>query len=140
MNRVHTGVKVGQEITKTFYARPHTKSYYLGCSTGGRQGLKAAQEYANDFDGIVAGAPAISFISLQAWSAHFYNITGPPGSSTNVPESLWAGVLKEAMRQCDEKDGAKDNIIEDPASCKFDTTPILCRAGASNECLTPEQA
>jgi feruloyl esterase len=44
------------------------------------------------------------------------------------------------MRQCDERDGAKDNIIEDPANCKFDSTPILCRPGSSNDCLTPEQA
>jgi feruloyl esterase len=52
---VHTGVVVGKEMVKSFYGRPHTKSYYLGCSTGGRQGFKAVQSNPEDFDGVVAG-------------------------------------------------------------------------------------
>jgi feruloyl esterase len=58
---VHTGVVVGKEMTKTFYKRPHTKSYYLGCSTGGRQGWKSIQENPEDFDGVIAGAPVSLF-------------------------------------------------------------------------------
>lgn len=54
---MHTGVVVGKEVTKKFYGKEHKKSYYLGCSTGGRQGFKAVQSYPNDFDGVVAGAP-----------------------------------------------------------------------------------
>jgi feruloyl esterase len=54
---LHTGVVVGKEITKQYYETAHKKSYYLGCSTGGRQGFKAVQSYPNDFDGVVAGAP-----------------------------------------------------------------------------------
>lgn len=54
---LHTGVVVGKEITKRYYGTAHKKSYYLGCSTGGRQGFKAVQSYPNDFDGVVAGAP-----------------------------------------------------------------------------------
>ena len=57
---LHTGVVVGKEITKQYYGKPHNKSYYLGCSTGGRQGFKAVQSYPDDFDGVVAGAP-VSF-------------------------------------------------------------------------------
>jgi len=54
---MHTGVVVGKEVTKQYYGTAHKKSYYLGCSTGGRQGFKAVQTYPNDFDGVVAGAP-----------------------------------------------------------------------------------
>ncbi len=54
---MHTGVVVGKEIVKEYYKKSHTKSYYLGCSTGGRQGFKAVQSYPEDFDGVVAGAP-----------------------------------------------------------------------------------
>ena len=64
---MHTGVVIGKEMTKLFYGRPYTKSYYLGCSTGGRQGLYAAQEFPNDFDGILAGSPAIDRNALVAW-------------------------------------------------------------------------
>ncbi|THU92545.1 tannase-domain-containing protein [Dendrothele bispora CBS 962.96] len=52
---MHTGVVVGKNPTKTFYGSPYTKSYYLGCSTGGRQGLKSVQDFPEDFDGVVAG-------------------------------------------------------------------------------------
>ena len=58
---LHTGVVVGKELTKAYYEQDYTKSYYLGCSTGGRQGLKMVQDFPNDFDGVVAGAPAVAF-------------------------------------------------------------------------------
>jgi feruloyl esterase len=54
---MHTGVVVGKEVTKQYYGTAHKKSYYLSCSTGGRQGFKAVQSYPDDFDGVVAGAP-----------------------------------------------------------------------------------
>jgi feruloyl esterase len=56
---MHTGVVVGKAITKQYYGTAHKKSYYLGCSTGGRQGFKAVQTYPNDFDGVVAGSPVL---------------------------------------------------------------------------------
>ena len=55
LHRVHTNVVVGKQITESFYGEPHTKSYYLGCSTGGRQGLKSVEDFPEDFDGVVAG-------------------------------------------------------------------------------------
>lgn len=54
---LHTGVVIGKEVTKQYYGAAHKKSYYLGCSTGGRQGFKAVQSYPDDFDGVLAGAP-----------------------------------------------------------------------------------
>lgn len=69
---MHTGVVVGKEITNQYYNQTYKKSYYLGCSTGGRQGFKAVQSYPDDFDGVVAGAPALDFAYLSAWSATFY--------------------------------------------------------------------
>ncbi|KAF1954184.1 tannase-domain-containing protein [Byssothecium circinans] len=69
---VHTGVVAGKQISQTFYGKNHTKSYYLGCSTGGRQGFKSVQSFPEDFDGVVAGAPAFAFNNLTSWSAGFY--------------------------------------------------------------------
>jgi feruloyl esterase len=54
---VHTGVVVGKQVSNAYYHQKHKKSYYLGCSTGGRQGLKEVQDFPEDFDGVVAGAP-----------------------------------------------------------------------------------
>lgn len=54
---LHTGVVVGKEVTEQYYGEAYSKSYYLGCSTGGREGFKMVQDFPLDFDGVVAGAP-----------------------------------------------------------------------------------
>lgn len=138
---MHTGVVVGKKISKGFYGKKHNKSYYLGCSTGGRQGFKAAQDYPADFDGIVAGAPAIAFNNLTSWSGHFYTTNGPPGSATFVTQPQWLTVHADVLKQCDTLDGYKDGIIEDPLLCKYDPSGLLCPPGTTNSttCLSATQ-
>lgn len=63
----HAAAVVGKQVVKQYYGSAHKKSYYFGCSTGGRQGLKAAQMYPGDYDGIIAGSPASNFNHLAAW-------------------------------------------------------------------------
>jgi feruloyl esterase len=135
-------VVVGKEMTKTFYGRPHTKSYYLGCSTGGRQGFKAVQEFPEDFDGVVAGAPAFSFNNLTSWSGNFFKITGRPEDPTFISASLWNGLIKDhVMKQCDHLDGYKDGILEDTSLCHYDASALECKSVASgnSSCLTKAQ-
>jgi feruloyl esterase len=138
---IHTGVVIGKKITKKFYDEGFNKSYYLGCSTGGRQGWKSVQKYPNDFDGVVAGAPAINFINLISWSANFYPITGSPSSDTYLTPAEWNIVHEEIIRQCDAIDGAKDGIIEDPTLCYPILETLICAPNASNttSCLTAAQ-
>ncbi|KAL4804364.1 putative feruloyl esterase B [Aspergillus unguis] len=137
---VVTGIDVGKELTELFYDEGYKTSYYLGCSTGGRQGFKIAQDFPDKLDGIVAGAPAINFIGLLSWSAHFYGITGPEGSDTYLSQDEWSLVHDEILRQCDGLDGAKDGIIEDPSFCHPNVSTIQCGAGAaSNSCITAAQ-
>ncbi|KAJ9137156.1 Carboxylic ester hydrolase [Pleurostoma richardsiae] len=88
---LHAGVVLGKAIAHTFYGMPHSKSYYLGCSTGGRQGLKEAQAFPDDFDGIVAGAPANSFNNLTSWSCHFLPLTGP--TQVDTLRSIYSPLL-----------------------------------------------
>jgi feruloyl esterase len=138
--RMHTGVVTGKEVTKQFYGKTHDKSYYLGCSTGGRQGFKSAQDFPDDFDGIVAGAPAIAFSNLTSWSGHFYAITGPANSSTFVTLPQWVMVHGDVLKQCDKLDGYEDGIIEDPRLCNYDPTGLACSEGTnSTSCLTSTQ-
>ncbi|KAK5798080.1 hypothetical protein VI817_004371 [Penicillium citrinum] len=138
---IHTGVVVGKELTKQFYDKGYDKSYYLGCSTGGRQGWKSIQKYPNDFDGVVAGAPAMNFVGLLSWSAHFYPITGPPSSKTYLSTAEWKIVHEEILRQCDAIDGAKDGIIEDTDLCQPILETLICKSNSKNktDCLSPEQ-
>jgi feruloyl esterase len=136
---LHTGVVVGKQVSQSFYGEPHTKSYYLGCSTGGRQGLKSAQDFPEDFDGIVAGAPAAAFNNLTSWSGHFYGITGDNTSSSFIPVSLWSVVHDAILDQCDILDGIVDGIIEDPDLCEFKPEVLQCGPGNATDCLTSDQ-
>ncbi|RAO67358.1 uncharacterized protein BHQ10_003370 [Talaromyces amestolkiae] len=107
---LHTGVVIGKELTKLFYTKinsGYNKSYYLGCSTGGRQGWKSLEKFPNDFDGVVAGSPAFNFINLSNWGARFLGITGTNTSDTFVTANQWGTLIhNEIIRQCDALDGA----------------------------------
>ncbi|KAL6719478.1 hypothetical protein ACLMJK_003718 [Lecanora helva] len=137
---LHTSVDIGKRLVDLIYAKPHDKSYYIGCSLGGRQGVKAAEMFPDDFDGIVAGCPALDFNNLQSWRGHFFPITGPPNASTFIPAKAWKGfVHDEVLKQCDGIDGAIDGIIEDPNLCDFDPEKLLCTKDNTTNCLTAPQ-
>ncbi|KAH9204788.1 hypothetical protein DL95DRAFT_494557 [Leptodontidium sp. 2 PMI_412] len=132
---LHTGVVVGKQITQRFYGSAHKKSYYLGCSTGGRQGFKSVQAYPLDFDGVLAGAPAFNYPNLNSWSNHFYPIFGDAGDETYVPAgTLWGVIHREILAQC-------DGLIEDPELCRFRPEALQCAPGTTNSstCLTCKQ-
>ncbi|KAF7347235.1 Carboxylic ester hydrolase [Mycena venus] len=135
-----TSAVVGKQITNDFYGKPHTKSYYLGCSTGGRQGWKMAQEFPDLFDGIVAGSPALAFDNLTSWSGMFFPIIANAGPDGYPPPPLWGAVDTELLKQCDGIDGAVDGIIEDPSLCNFRPEALICPSANSSSCLTPKQA
>ncbi|SPQ26559.1 f3fddecd-5a43-4800-8eb1-10b872931a79 [Thermothielavioides terrestris] len=140
---VHTNVVVGKSISKTFYRQQHKKSYYLGCSTGGRQGFMSAQSFPDDFDGIVAGAPALDFNNLNSWSGHFYLLTGAAGSPTYLTPDQWTAVHQDILAQCDGIDGAVDGIIEDPELCQYRPESLICPPGTpanTSTCITGTQA
>ncbi|PKS05396.1 hypothetical protein jhhlp_008772 [Lomentospora prolificans] len=138
---VHTGVVVGKQLTDLFYEQGFNKSYYLGCSTGGRQGLKSVQDYPDDFDGVIAGAPAINLINLISWGAYAAYLTGPPNSTTFLSTEEWLAVGQEVMRQCDGIDGVVDGIIEDPDLCRPVVETLLCNQTSTSDslCLTSDQ-
>lgn len=108
---------------------------------GGRQGIKSAEKFPDDFDGIVAGAPAVDFNDLVSWRARFFTITGAVGSPDFISGTAWkTWIHDEVLRQCDTIDGAKDGIIEDPTLCKFDPSTLLCTGNSIANCLTALQA
>ncbi|KAL4920477.1 Tannase/feruloyl esterase [Aspergillus aurantiobrunneus] len=137
---LHTGVVLGKDITRTLYGRPHSKSYYLGCSTGGRQGFKEVQSFPDDFDGVVAGAPAFAFNNLTSWSCHFLPLTGPPGADSFIPMDMWPAIHQDVLDQCDALDGLRDGILESPDLCNYNPDRLRCRAaGQTSGCLTAPQ-
>ena len=138
---ISTGTAVGKEVTKRFYGKQHSKSYYFGCSTGGRQGWKAAQSNPNLFDGIVVGAPALTFGANIAWIGIVVQTFGDNSTDTFLTEDQWSTVHQEVISQCDKLDGAVDGILEDTRKCKLDLTPLLCNntPSANPNCLSKPQ-
>ncbi|KAI5789165.1 tannase and feruloyl esterase [Geopyxis carbonaria] len=139
---IHVETQLAKQVARAYYGVPHKKSYYVGCSTGGRQGFKAIQEYPTDFDGVLVGAPAIDFNHLVGWSAAMSIHGGAPGSETFIPAPLLAAVAADAITQCDEADGVKDGIIDDPSTCDYTPSAALkCTVGTTETtaCLTAAQ-
>ncbi len=135
---VHEMTVQSKALIAAFYGAGPRLSYWNGCSTGGRQGLMEAQRYPNDFDGIVAGAPANYWTHLMAaiiWSAQA-NHQGEPG---NLPMEKLVVLHDAVLRACDALDGVKDGVLEDPSRCKFDPRSLLCKGGDGPDCLTEAQ-
>ncbi|KAF5343274.1 hypothetical protein D9758_016313 [Tetrapyrgos nigripes] len=141
---IHTGVVVGKDVTKTFYGSAHTKSYYIGCSTDGRQGLKSVQDFPEDFDGVMVGAAMNQWGNLIDSYSHIYNITGSPDAASFVPAKVWQNVISpDIMKKCDTIDKVKDGVIEDPNLCNYDPSGLVCSSsgsGNNSSCITAEQA
>ncbi|CAI6331577.1 unnamed protein product [Periconia digitata] len=135
---VYTSTVVGKTIAKQYYGREYDKSYYIGCSMGGRQGWEAVQNAPELFDGVIAGAPAINAYAHTGYFGYALQTLGFNSSSISL--SQWAAVQAAVFEQCDGLDGARDGILEDPSACEFDWTPVICAENSASPCLTPEQA
>ncbi|KAK7063618.1 carboxylic ester hydrolase [Favolaschia claudopus] len=134
-----TSAQVGKQITRKLFGKAEAKSYYLGCSTGGRQGWKMAQDFPDEFDGIVAGAPAFAWTGLMSWGAMFFPLIKTAGHNF-PPPSLWPVVDAGILAQCDGLDGAVDGILEEPSRCHFNPETLICAPGHTSSCLTSRQA
>ncbi|KAL9080116.1 MAG: hypothetical protein Q9157_001076 [Trypethelium eluteriae] len=123
---MHGSVSLAKELTKSYYGKSISYSYYSGCSTGGRQGLKEVQMFPEDFDGVLAGAPAWWTTHLQTWTVKvgLYNL--PNNGANHIPASLFPVISAEVFRQCDAQDGLADGIISDPYGCDFYPETLLC--------------
>jgi hypothetical protein len=139
---IHAEAVIGKQVAEAYYNSTLSKSYFLGCSTGGRQALQSARLFPNDFDGLIGGAPAINFNSLTGWGGMLSRYSGAPhgDSSPNyISQSLWQIVAQEIMKQCDGLDGLEDGIISEPDDCHFDMQHLLCFNGSTEGCLTQLQ-
>jgi feruloyl esterase len=134
---IHETAVAAKVAVDGFFGSGPKLSYFNGCSTGGRQAVTAAQRYPDDFDGIVAGAPA-SHTSTQAFGQiWFYQALADPASA--LPREKLTLLHDAVLNACDELDGVKDGVLENPLSCKFDPGVLACKQGSAAACLTPSQ-
>lgn len=127
----------GKTLADVFYGRAPTYSYFVGCSGGGRQGLKEMQVFPGDYDGIVSGAGGPESAVMTArrmWELRERDLN--PGLMS--PDD-WKLIADAGTASCDELDGLKDGVAQDPRLCRFEIASLQCREGAVTACLTPQQ-
>jgi feruloyl esterase len=135
---VHETSVQAKAIIRALYGRDPTLSYFAGCSDGGREALMEAQRYPEDFNGILAGAPANNWSHLFTgfvWNEHA--LLNSPGS--NIPPAKLPAIQKAVLAACDSQDGLKDGLLENPQTCVFDPAVLVCKGNESSDCLTSQQ-
>jgi feruloyl esterase len=131
-------IAASKAMIAAFYGAAPKFSYFNGCSTGGRQALMEAQRYPEDFDGIIAGAPANNHIHLHtAALARAIDLRKDPDGA--VPAETLAGLAAAVIEACDGLDGVKDGIVSNPRACHFDPSSLLCHGADTESCLTAAQ-
>jgi feruloyl esterase len=137
---IHEMTVKAKGVIQAFYGDAPKRSYFSACSNGGRQALMEAQRYPDDYDGILAGAPANFWTHLLI--ANFYSTVKPmlENAVNFIPKEKIPGLARAVNAACDALDGLKDGVISDPTACHFDPATIVCRGAETDECLTPLQA
>jgi pimeloyl-ACP methyl ester carboxylesterase len=120
---IHEMTVVGKALTKAFYGKAPRYSYFVGGSTGGRQGLMEAQRFPDDYDGIISACPAINwhrFVPASLWPEVVML------SMTNwVSKARLDAATAAAIAACDAEDAVKDGVIDDPFRCAYDPKALV---------------
>ncbi len=125
-------------VIAAFYGEAPKLSYWVSCSSGGKQGLKEAQRFPADYDGVVAGAPVVNWTHRAAagiWAGQ----AALKDPASKIPATKFPMIHEAAVAACDERDGLKDGIISDPARCNFDPKVLECKDADGPSCLTSAQ-
>src|ERR1700756_2569670 len=135
---IHEMTRVAKALIQAYYAKAPARSYFAGCSDGGREALMEAQRYPEDYDGILAGAPANNWTPLLTTAAYDTQALTLDAASF-IPQKKIPTIAAAVNVACDELDGVKDGILNDPRQCHFDPATIQCKAEDSDKCLTAAQ-
>ena len=120
---IHEMTVVGKALTRAFYGKAPRYSYFVGGSTGGRQGLMEAQRYPEDYDGILSACPAINwhrFLPADLWPQVVMVAAG-----NLVPKAKLDAATAAAVASGDASDGVTDGVIDDPSRCAYDPKELV---------------
>jgi len=134
---IHEMTVKSKAVVEAHYATAATRSYWNGCSSGGRQGLTTAHRFPEDYDGIIARAPAIKLAFQTIRLILIQRATTDPVEPV-TPDKLKL-MTDAAITACDAADGVRDRTVTDPMACRFDPGVLACKAGDRPDCLTPRQ-
>lgn len=135
---VHETAVLAKKIIAAHYGKAAKYSYWVGCSTGGRQGMQEAQRYPEDFDGLVIGAPGMFLtgnVMRRMWVGQSQTGDGA------LPVEKLPLLNKLVYGKCDAVDGLADGVIDDPRKCDFQPARDLpkCAGADAAECFTAGQ-
>ncbi len=137
---IHLTAEHAKRIVEAFYGRGASRAYFASCSTGGRQALMEAQRFPEDYEGIVAGAPAANWTRFEA-GGHLWVVTAlNKDPESYIPASKLRALGDAVNEACDANDGIRDGVLNDPRTCRFDPAVLTCRDGRDDDsCLTAKQ-
>jgi feruloyl esterase len=135
---VHEMTVTSKALITAFYDRGPRLSYWNGCSTGGRQGLMEAQKFPDDFDAVIAGAPANYRTNHSVWSMSV-GVAALKEKESAIPPATLALLNRAVIDACDALDGIRDGLLADPRQCHFDPSTLQCRGADVDTCLTAHQ-
>jgi len=134
----HEMTMLAKQLVSAYYGHGAKKSYFVGCSTGGEQGLMEVQRFPDDYDGVVSGAAANNRTGVHV--SILWNFAVPQRSAEAYLSPANIAMLSKAViNSCDSLDGVRDGLIADPLSCKFDPGELECKGGPQDACLTRAQ-
>ena len=135
---VHEMTVISKKIIAAYYDAGPRLSYWNGCSAGGRQGMKEAQRFPADFDGIIAGAPGLDWTGRAAQAVHVAQAL-QKDEGARLSSAKARLVHTAVLAACDLQDGVKDGVVDDPKRCAFDPGVLQCKGAEDASCLTPKQ-
>jgi len=135
---IHEMTLKAKAIIDAFYGNNLQHSYFASCSDGGREALMEAQRFPQDYDGILAGAPANFWTHLLVGAMWITQATTLDQASY-IPAAKLPAIGAAVLAACDAQDGVTDGILNDPRQCQFDPGTLLCKGADSNSCLTAPQ-
>jgi pimeloyl-ACP methyl ester carboxylesterase len=139
---------VAKQIIAQYYGAPAEHSYFVGCSTGGREAMIAAERYPTDFNGVVSGDPAMrtdNSNAEDAWAAVAFNqiapkdASGKPETGKDFSASDRKLLIDSLLNECDAKDGLKDGMIFNFQACHYNPAVLKCSGAKTDACLTETQ-
>lgn len=135
---IHLTALRSKDVVKAFYGKPQTTAYFDACSDGGREALMEAQRFPEDYDGILAGAPANNWVHMLSAGISLAQVT-TRNPAAYISSMKLPAINRASLAACDAQDGLKDGVVSDPAHCNFDPAVLLCKGADDVSCLTSPQ-
>ena len=134
----HEMTVAAKQMAQAYYGQPAKRAYFSGCSTGGEQALMEAERFPDDYDGIVGGAAAHNRTGVHV-SILWNFVATHKDPAAYIPAAKLPALTQAVLAACDNLDGIKDGLIDDPRRCSFDPASLICRGTDNDSCLTQPQ-